>query len=542
VKAKRQSRPAPQLPVPKLDRRELAVLAAILVATAIVYLPSLRNGWVFDDALQIVNPSPLHSWSGIGKSFIHDSWWFRNPTHLPQSSYYRPLQAAWFALNYMIFGIHPVAWHLEKIVLALIGVTLSFRLAQLLTGSSMIALLTAALFALIPANVESVVWASAIGEPLATMLEIGALCCLIQREPRTGWSRGWLFALTLYACALLAHEIAILFPIVVAAYVFLIECGEDRQLKRSKRNTATIRSRAFAAARIATPFVVVAIAYLCLRIAVLGLPSSFGAPVPAHVGAAVIAQHATPQHGPLDFLLTLPVVLITDVGAMAVPGIAGPAHDVNWITHASAVAFESAGLLAILTAFAWALIRRSSSSDRRLLLFCAAWSALALAPALKLNSIWAMVQDRYLYAPSFGWSVAFAIGAVRLASVSPRARAGIATAMALLFAGYVVTAVRIEPYWHDDVTYFAECAAVDPTRHDYRNKLIDAMEQAGDFNGAAHELERAAASDPDNAYLHLRLTQVYMRLARRQDFEREYQKFEDLRNPAPSLAHAADVH
>ncbi len=103
-------------------------------------------------------------------------------------------------------------------MLELIGVMLCFRLAQLLTRNTAIALLAAAIFALLPANVESVVWNSAIGEPLSAIFEMGALCCLIKRKP--GSSRGMVLALMLYAGALLSHETAVLFWLVVAAYVF----------------------------------------------------------------------------------------------------------------------------------------------------------------------------------------------------------------------------------------------------------------------------------------------------------------------------------
>ena len=69
-----------------LETRELAILAGILLATALIYMPSIRYGWVWDDTQQIVTKSQLQSWAGIGKSFIYDSWWFRDPDKLPQSA------------------------------------------------------------------------------------------------------------------------------------------------------------------------------------------------------------------------------------------------------------------------------------------------------------------------------------------------------------------------------------------------------------------------------------------------------------------------
>ncbi len=85
-------------------------------ATIAIYLPSLRNGWVSDDSLALVNNKFIHSWAFVWRSFICDSWWFYDP-RLPQSASYRPLQNAWFAANAVLFGTHPAPWHLAKIVL-----------------------------------------------------------------------------------------------------------------------------------------------------------------------------------------------------------------------------------------------------------------------------------------------------------------------------------------------------------------------------------------------------------------------------------------
>ncbi len=376
-----------------LEAREVALLAGILIATALIYMPSLRYGWVWDDKAEIVEKSALQSWAGIAKSFIYDSWWFHDPDHLPQSAYYRPLQLVWFALNRMMLGVHPAAWHFEKIVLELIGVILCFRLAQLLTKNTAMAILAAAIFGLIPANVEAVVWISAIPEPLCAIFEMGALICFIQRKPGTGTSRGLVFALMLYAGALLSHETAVLFWIVVAAYLFLIE---------GRRPVEAIRN--------AAPFALVAGAYLLARWNALGA-AFFGRPnfVPPSIALGWEAPH--PPYGPLDLMLTAPVALLTYLGALVVPGIAGPTHDVNWVIGASEKTVVSAGVLVALALIAIALAWRSR--DRNLYLFCAVWSLMAIAPAMNLKALAVLVEDRILYAPSVAWSIALAVVAVR---------------------------------------------------------------------------------------------------------------------------------
>jgi tetratricopeptide (TPR) repeat protein len=499
----------------ELEPRDAAILAAILVATALIYMPSIRNGWVYDDVPEIVNATELHSWAGVGQSFLHDVWWFRDPTSLPQSSYYRPLQTAWFGLNYMLLGDHPTAWHLEKIALELVGVMLTFRLAQLISGSNAVGLLTAAIFGLLPANVESVVWASAIPEPLSTIFEMGALCCLIQRKPGTwsGWSRGMMFALILYAGALMSHETAILFWLIVAAYAFLIE-----------------RRRVGESIRLAAPFILIAIVYLCARLNVLGTEHFIGLP---HLrDPNVVAGWAGPAatHGPIELVLTAPVVLLVYLGVLIVPGIAAPAHDVQWVASADSGAFVAAGILAAVAAIAAAAIWRSE--NRRLYLFCAAWSLLTIAPAMKLNALATLVEERLLYAPSVGWSLALALTVVNLGAVSPRWRAGVATAMGVLLAAYAVSIVRMEGDWHDDLTFYARCEELSPHDPTYVRTRVTLLNANGDLNSALNVLQEAVNRDPDNFYLHLRLADQYSKMQRGGDFVAEVAKARALRAKA----------
>jgi len=227
-------------------------------------------------------------------------------------------------------------------------------------------------------------------------------------------------------------------------------------------------------------------------------------------------------HGLHDLILTAPVALLTYLGVLIVPGIAAPAHDIYWITSASSITFVSAGILAILASIA--SIAAWRSSYRRVYLFCAAWSLLTLAPAMRLTALATLVEDRLLYAPSFGFSLAFALGAVQLAAAFPRARVALAGAMALLLAAYAVSIVRMEPYWRDDLTFFARCEQLDPHDADYIRIRVTLMNSMGDFAPALDALQHAVNLDPDNPYLHLRLADQYGLMQRGADSAAEIEK------------------
>ncbi|HVN63652.1 MAG TPA: hypothetical protein VMT58_03365, partial [Candidatus Binataceae bacterium] len=193
-------------------------LAGILIVTAAVYARCLSNGFVFDDHEMIVLNRFIGDWSFYWKSIVNDSWWFRDPAHLPQSAYYRPLQDIWFAINFHLFGLEPMGWHATMVALHLVAVWLAFRVACTLTSDRIAGLIAAALFALMPLHAEAIVWASAIPLPLAAVFEFAALELYLRGRIRS--------SLALFAGALLSHESAVVFPLLIGAHGYFLKPTE----------------------------------------------------------------------------------------------------------------------------------------------------------------------------------------------------------------------------------------------------------------------------------------------------------------------------
>ena len=317
----------------------------------------------------------------------------------------------------------------------------------------------------------------------------------------------------LYAGALLCHETAVLFWIVVAAYLFLIE-------RKSVGETV----------RLAAPFMLLAVLYLGARLNALGIANFAGRPDFVPPAVALGWAKPAPPHGLLDIIMTAPVALLTYLEVIAIPGMAAPTHNVTWITGLSPITFASGGILLLLALVAMVLIRRST--DLRLYLFCAAWALIAIAPAMNLKALAVLVQDRILYAPSFGWSLAVSIAAIRIASSSSRARTMVAGAIALLLIANAATIVRVERYWHDNVTFFSRCLQIAPRHAEYLRSLVDMLNFNGDFTGGMSVLRDAVNNDPDNVNLHTKLANQYGMMGRAADFEAEIFKLRALRRKA----------
>jgi hypothetical protein len=512
-----------------LNEAQTAMLAGVLVLTLLVYLRCLADGFVYDDHMEIVRNRYLGQWQFLWKSFVHDIWWFRAPAHLPQSSYYRPLQNVWLALNFHLLGRNPVGWHVMKILLHLCVVLLGFRLAQLLTGSAEAALLTALLFGVMPSHVESVVWISAIPEPLTAVLEFSALICFIQRA-RTRW-RNTALSLMFFALAAFVHESAVVFPVLIAAYVFLFETGgESAGASSSEERPVSAGARLVTAVRSSAPFFSVSALYLAARALALGAGATFGL---SHTKTTVgvdlvkrkIVPHRSPSNPPASLLLrTLPAVLCEYLAVLLLPWLAGPAHPVDFVKSAELTNFYlPLGTLALAVVAGFLAFRKSPR--HRLYLFCACWWLVTLAPALSLNQVVSLVQDRYQYVPSFAVCLIvadLAIGFAQISIFSRRAIAAAATAVTLL---YVALVWRAEPIWHDDVAMFGRCVEMFPNSPHYRQALADTLKERGDLQGATRQLAEAVRLEPNSAVAHYALGQLYERMGRTADAEREFHAY-----------------
>jgi hypothetical protein len=331
-----------------------------MLVTAIAYLRCLGNGFVFDDFTMIRINEYIGQWSFLWRSMVHDSWWFRDPSHLPQSEYYRPLQDIWLALNYHLFRFNPAGWHVMMIVLHLVAVWLVYRIVRVIAPGGWTSVITALLFGLIPVHAEAVVWATAVPLPLSATFELGAFYLFLTREaaPR----RNWALSLFLYACALLSHESAIVFPGLVAAYALLLEPRMGTSVRpetpaapitdaAAERDTEALSARLVRAAIEAAPFAAAIVGYLVLRLIVLGfllraVPSSY---------------ERTAQ-----ILMTAPWALLHFFALVVLPWGAAPWHRVLRIT--SPVSPEFYGPLAAF-ALIGSVLMFGRFRKRRLYLF-----------------------------------------------------------------------------------------------------------------------------------------------------------------------------
>ncbi|HET6347752.1 MAG TPA: hypothetical protein VFH88_01580, partial [Candidatus Krumholzibacteria bacterium] len=188
----------------------LAALAVFVLAAA-VYLPSLENGFVWDDheLVQQLDVRTLN-WPTIQRLFTTNYWEMTEAT----SGMYRPLTILSFHTDYQIHGAKPAGYHMTNtLVNAAVSVMVLFVLLEMF-GSLATAFMAALLFAVFPMHVENVAWVSGRTDLLATLFMLVSLWCYARWRARPAplVLAGSVLA---FVASLFAKETAVVLPAVV---------------------------------------------------------------------------------------------------------------------------------------------------------------------------------------------------------------------------------------------------------------------------------------------------------------------------------------
>jgi len=125
------------------DNLEIILL---IIVTFIAYIPAIQGGYIWDDNMYVSQNETLKTFRGLTQIWS-------DPMATPQ---YYPLVFSSFWLEYRLWGLDPMGYHIINVLLhATVAVLLYFVLKYLDFKGSWLAAL---LFALHPINVESVAW------------------------------------------------------------------------------------------------------------------------------------------------------------------------------------------------------------------------------------------------------------------------------------------------------------------------------------------------------------------------------------------------
>jgi len=255
----------------RLERLACSGWLHILVLVAIVwgcFAVSLQGFFLADDLSQVeyvykaTRGQPAMIWSMFTRNYIWGA----------SIKFYRPLVMVSFLADFLMWGINPFGYHLTNLAFYTADVVLCYLVARQLTSdwprwrSSLASFFGAALFASSPLHSESVSWLSGRTDIISTFFCLIALYWLMKAGNGSLRVIKFFVAVPAFWMALIAKEMAVGLPLIVAALGFL---WPDRGICSSeldKRRFTGIRS----AIRLSLPFWITLVVYMLVRACALG--------------------------------------------------------------------------------------------------------------------------------------------------------------------------------------------------------------------------------------------------------------------------------
>lgn len=194
----------------------LGVGAVIAVITFLVYLPSLKNGFVnWDDGAYVYENLKIRQ---LNFDFL--KWAFTSNV----LSLWHPLTLISYGFDYMIWGLNPLGYHLTNSILHALNASLVFVIVlQLMEYSSfdkkrvlIPGIVASLLFGIHPIHVESVAWISERKDVLCAFFFLLSLLSYVKYASE-GSRKYYILSLVFFIFALMSKPMAVTLP-----FVFLL--------------------------------------------------------------------------------------------------------------------------------------------------------------------------------------------------------------------------------------------------------------------------------------------------------------------------------
>jgi Flp pilus assembly protein TadD len=488
--------------------RQTALIAAIVIAVAVVYLPVLRGDFVWDDFLLITGNPLLQTFSGLLEIWSGG-----------RTADYFPLTNTAFWIEHHLFGANATGYHAVNILLQIANALLVWRLLKRLNIPG--AWLAGLIFGIHPVHVASVAWISELKNLLAMFFALLSILCFLELDETRLRNSATVYAasLVLFALALLSKTQVVFLPFV------LLLCAWWRDKKSAGTKTSqelrrdVIRSWPFFALAIVFGLVTMWFQNRGIgeeEIVIGSLPRRFAN------AAMAIWWYAGHLFGPVRLMAIYP----------------------NWRFDSPGV-LEWLPLIALIGVLAGLWHWRNRGT--RAVFFAVACFVVALLPSLGLVRM-AYVRSGTLVADHLQYFadvplLAFFCAGVAYAWNQRQRAAKIATATIatlLVFAMGTYAFSRAEVYCNEE-TLWPDNLSKNPNAWQAHIMMAQRRFKQERYAEAAYHAGRAAELKPELADIHNQLGLAYCRLERFEEGIAEYRKALQLKEAKPSSVRSTGV-
>ncbi|MBI5212551.1 MAG: tetratricopeptide repeat protein [Nitrospirae bacterium] len=465
---------------PSISRKHIFIL---VIASIAIYANTLSMGFVWDDIPFITKNRFIGDIEKIPELFTSHLW--AGVEGFLRGDYYRPIYALSFAVDHIFWKENPFGYHLTNILLHSTASIAVYLLALKILKSDAAAFIAGLVFSVYPSHVEATAWITGRNNMLlATLIVLSVYFYDLFSEKRK--AKYILTSLILFFLSLLVHEITVILPMLIFLYSI---CFEESRLKK----------------KLLWPLIygAAAIPYFILRFAFL-----------EHAFKGVVKE-------PLIWhIYTAPVLLMKYLKALILPINLKVAYEIPVRTGL----FEQGVILsALFLGIVIALSIISRKYDKRLF-FSLSWIFITIIPVSGILIFIKpfLMADRYLCVPSAGFSMAVAIGFIKIRERFKDKKMIINAGGLSIIAVLSIASFSYSFTWKDNYTFSVKMAQDAPNYASayYNIGVIHASE--GRFDKAVGEFQRALRLDPNHVETLNNLGLIYANYGMYSDAIREF--------------------
>jgi Flp pilus assembly protein TadD len=488
--------------------QQTALIAAIVIAVAVVYLPTLRGDFVWDDFLLITGNPLLQNFSGLLEIWSGG-----------RTADYFPLTNTVFWIEHHLFGANATGYHAVNVLLQIANALLVWRLLTRLNIPG--AWLTAVIFGIHPIHVASVAWISELKNLLAMFFALLSVLCFLELDDKRGRN-----SVTAYAASLVFFALALLSKTQVVFLPFvLLLCAWWRDKKTAGTKTSPDLRRDLI---LTFPFFLVAI--------VLGLVMMWFQN--RGIGEEEIVIGSLPRR-----FVNAAMAIWWYAGHLFAP-VRLMAIYPNWRFDSPRV-LEWLPLIALIGVLAglWHWRNRGTRGA----FFAVACFVVALLPVLGLVRMayvrsGTLVADHLQYFADVSLLALFCAGIAYAWNERQRAtKIATATIITLLVGAMGTYAFGRAEVYRNEETLWPDNLSKNPDAWQAHIMMAQRRFKQERYAEAAYHAGRAAELKPELADIHNQLGLAYCRLERFEEGIAEYRKALQLKEAKPSSARSAGV-
>lgn len=451
----------------------------------LLYLNATHGRFVYDDFKIIVENSFVKEWRYLPKIFTKDYF------SLSGEMSYRPLVTISYFLDYAIWRLNPLGFHLANVILHTGNSVLFYLFLRTILDNNKIVLFSIFFFVTHPLLVETV---NAVGyreDLLSATFLLVSLTYFIKSDTllyrETGKKSRFIvyyaISLVAYLCALFSKEMAITLPSLLMLFVVFSDQRPWPALARRFKG-------------IYIGYLAISLFYIVIRFMVFSNPALKTAYQPGGFWVNVF---------------TMITILASYIKLSFFPLNLNADYIVPLATHpleASSV-ISVTFLISIFTIFA------ILCKTRNMFACWMVWFFVTMLPVMNIIPIGNIMAERYLYIPVMGFCVLKGILIYRITDRTLSTRAiplrqiVQLVLVTLMIGGYGVSIIWKNGNWRDELTLWTKTIARSPDSYRAHCNLGNVYMERGLIERAQMEYQTALNINPKDASIHSNLGAVY---------------------------------